>query len=910
MSPTFAVITQRSRLSRPALDAAVDTAARSLRGAGIHAHHRVGLCGDSTAEYVALLLALASLDATVVVLDPRSYPTVGAAVAALDLDHVVLPRAIDRLRHMRTWRDGAAGCPLHATADLLVLPPGDVPESVDEPQVRTEDLESWPWAARDGALVQTTSGSTGTPTVVPKRPGHMLANCRRTAEVVGYREDDVLAPVLPLDHQYGLSVLFIGLLLGLPVVATDPARVHTAVRLATRHGATVVDSTPQAHAAIVRGVHTGRLRAATLAGVRLWCVGGGPTPGSLHAEAQKVHGRPLLDGYGSTELGNVAHVDPADPGALRALPGVELRVIGEDGSASHDWGRLLVRTPDAPTGADGWYTTDDLARIDASGRLVVAGRYQAIDRNGIVVHPASLEHQLAGAGIHAVCVSVESRRPGQSPKVVVVVEDPFRRRPPYWRDRVSTLLPALERPDRVLAIPQLPRTSGGTKVDRRRVRRWAEALEHHPDLAVTGMGRSNEEITGRAPLPGTLAALTRTRHWITEHQDDLVDILADASSVPAARIEIQATLAALDSALADFALHQPPRVPTSWVYMPANVLLYSYALYLLVPALWTQSFVFRPSSRVTPTTLALHEALAPVHGLEVRPALCSQAKFAALRGANPGVVVFTGRYDNAESVRAGLTPGQIMVFFGQGSNPIVVGAGADASLAAQDCVSMRLLNSGQDCFAPDLILLHADIAEDVLTKIVDRLDALESTPRRTSESAVLRRTAPDDLARIAHHVGTYAERIVHGGRMNLARRLIHPTVLLWPIAEAPPQEEMFAPVFNILVWDDEEQVRELLDTEHYRDRSMCISLYGVTDELARWCDARLTVSIDATIVATDDPALPFGGLGRRANYTATTTTVDVGPVLVSASTARHRAELRPAAPAAASLAPTLNRRIS
>lgn len=344
------------------------------------------------------------------VLDPRAYPTATAAASALHLDHLVLPRTTPRTaRKHRSWVSGPIGAIVHDTADLVSLPPGDVPEPEVTPRLRVGGLGWWPWARRAGALVQTTSGTTGTPKIVAKTPHRMIANCLRTAEAVDYRDNDVLAPILPLDHQYGLSVLLIGLVVGMPVVIGDPARALETLRLALRHGATVVDTTPQAHATLLRAVESGRLAHPGLDAVRLWCVGGGPSTAVLRGRALKALGRPLLDGYGSTELGNVAHVDPANPTDLRPLPGVELKVTAGDGALAAGWGRLHVRTPDAPLPGHGWHDTGDLARLDADGRLVVAGRYDAVIRGGIVIHPASIEHRLADAGIHAVAVTVEGR---------------------------------------------------------------------------------------------------------------------------------------------------------------------------------------------------------------------------------------------------------------------------------------------------------------------------------------------------------------------------------------------------------------------------------------------------------------------------------------------------------------------
>lgn len=862
----------RSRVTRRALAVATARAVAHLRITGIQAGDRIGLCGDNTPEFVVTLLALARLDCSVALIDPRGFARAEDAVHATGLFRLVLPRPTQPRGSLEPWFAGVPAEVLLWTANLVDLPPGDVDAEhlagsvePDEKPVGLDGLTRWPWVDRLDGLVQLTSGSTGKPKVVAKRPADALTNASRTIDRVCYGPNDVFTPILPVGHQYGFSVLLIGLLLDQPVVLGAPGRILDTLRLGLRHGTTVVDTTPQAHDIILRARAADRLPR-SVDRVKFWCVGGGPVPSVLQRRALRGHGRLLLDGYGSTELGNVAHVNPDEPGVLRPLDGVDVRVVDGDCAAvpAGTWGRLLVRTPDSP-GAE--HDTGDAAALLSDGGLVVAGRNEAVCRNGIVVYPAAVEHAVAVAGLNGVCVPLDGSR------IVLVLDDRFRRAPGHWTEVIRGLLPPHLLPDRVVVRDSLPRTTVSGKVDRVRLARFVAAL----DGARISPEQGRKGFVG-VHYPERVAGLKALLVHLRTHREDLVRLMSGYCAPDAAKLELVATERALGGALAELALVEPPCVASTWVHLPSNVVLYSYVLYLVIPSLFTTSLRARPSTRSTAATLALHKHLSSVHGLPVEVTDVTQADFLAERTGRPGTIVFTGRHPNAETVRGSLGPGQLMVFFGQGTNPVVVGADAETNQAAREAVMMRTLNGGQDCFGPDLHLVHRSVADTFVAQLVQRLPVSRGQERATEDPLVLR----DVVA----HVSGHRANVVAGGRIDLRELRVEPTVLRWAIGNVPPCSEVFAPVFNVAVYDEEDEVRELLDRPFYRERSMCASLYGTSDRLADWCAERMTVSLETSVVATDDPNQAFGGVGCIANYAATSSQQHVAPMLVSDAVAR------------------------
>lgn len=883
----WAIISKRSQLNRPAL---MDEAARlrdRLRALGIDSGERIGIYGENSAEFVTTFVALAMLDTSIVLIDPRQVASVAEAAAIAGLDGLLDVRRLEGSKKSEVGlRPGGSR---HGTIDLepmLELSPG--PTTLQESDGGQEPpLDSWAWASREDGLVLLSSGSTGRPKPVMKKPSDMFRNCLRTHSVVGYRSQDVLLPVLPLTHQYGFSVLLLGLLLELPVVLTSAVRPSEAIRFGMRHRATVMDTTPAVYQALLRLMESGRISLDALESIRLFCVGGSPVPESLQRQSLASLGTLLLDGYGSTEMGNVAHALPGAPEKVMPLPGIELRVVderGDDVPPGH-CGRLQVRSPDlalalGPKTVDGWTATEDLATMSPSGSLTVHGRMSAINRNGLVLYPKSVQARLAAAGLSVCCLGVVDTH--GAGKLVVVVEDDMRRPLSEWKRKIARAVAEQDLPDRVLVLGAFPLTANG-KVDEARLARYVQAVLDPTQAASLS--------PAQADALGRLAAVLE---YVEQNRSQVMSLLEEYCDRNAAAIELEAFKKALTGVAAELALEEPPRISSAWVYMPSNVVLYSYALYLLIPALYTDAIWFRPSSRIAETTKRLHQMLLPVHGLDIQCFTGTQREFEQLRGGKCGLVVFTGRSENAELVRERVLPGQVMAFFGQGSNPFIVGPDADLDMAVRDAVEMRMLNAGQDCFGPDLYLVHDTVALEFVRRVEKRLDyfALPAVSKDAPEN-YNRIRDKRVFHEIVEHLITHRSAVRWGSRLDLAAGIVEPTVLSWHVSEAPPCHEVFAPVFNIIRYDDESQVRGLLDSDEYREWAMGASVYGTSVALTRWLSERMTVSLETTLVATDEPHQPFGGSGRAAGFISAAGAITTGPVLLSRVARQYAAFMSP-----------------
>ncbi|NUR88079.1 MAG: aldehyde dehydrogenase [Nonomuraea sp.] len=368
-----------------------------------------------------------------------------------------------------------------------------------------------------------------------------------------------------------------------------------------------------------------------------------------------------------------------------------------------------------------------------------------------------------------------------------------------------------------------------------------------------------------------------------------MNVLAEISDHKSVEGEIEAAIHTLSGAIDEVIRNAPPRTDRMAVFMSSNVLLTSYVLYLLVPSLYVERVTARPSSQVAAQTHRLHELLAPVHGLPIEMTSLSQRRFKEGPVAEADVVVFTGTYQNAEAIRAELGPDQIFMLFGQGANPFVVAPGADLDLATEDALRIRMLNSGQDCFGPDVFFVQENDVPRFVEALLKRLSTLMFGDYDDPEADYGPMCYTGAIADAAEYLQDNSAHIIYGGQIDFRTRQIQPTVLLHTMRDKQAMAEIFSPLFNIVSYTDLAHVRERLTTGYYQDRAMGAMVYGEAPELVEFLRKRHMVAVNETLLDIDDGNAPFGGYGIMANYVAVGRKRIAKPLLISQVVSEHAA---------------------
>ncbi|MDF2629256.1 MAG: aldehyde dehydrogenase [Symbiobacteriaceae bacterium] len=365
----------------------------------------------------------------------------------------------------------------------------------------------------------------------------------------------------------------------------------------------------------------------------------------------------------------------------------------------------------------------------------------------------------------------------------------------------------------------------------------------------------------------------------------VLEILTETTTHRFAVDELTRSIRALYGALEEMGRTRPRPVQKLAVYMPSNVLLYSYVLYGVIPLLYAGEVVLRPSAKVESTHMKLNRLLRGAADLPIRFAHMTQREFWECEVANADVIVFTGSYENGCQIAAKAARDQLFLFFGSGVNPMIAGAEADVETVVRDAVTMRTLNSGQDCICPDVIFVHRRIARAFRDQLISEVSLLPIGSREDPEALITPLYYPKVASSIGDYVAEYREKVVYGGAVDAERRWVPPTILFSDLAEMPAPVEYFAPIFNVVVYDDDEQLLERLAAPQFTESGMGISIYGapwLATPLSKWH----TVALDRSFLDLENGNRPFGGFGPRANFGALNGQRWARPMLISNEVAR------------------------
>jgi long-chain acyl-CoA synthetase len=444
--------------------------ARLLSAKGVSRGDRVVIVGHNSLGWVTAYLAVMRLGAIVVPANNRLSAAQMAELCALLDARIVMADS----HHV----------PLFAQVDLPILRLEDddaVPGAVALPDLAPPELP---------ALISFTSGTTGQP------KGAMLSGaalCRASGVFRDYfrsTRSDSTVVIAPMFHNTGFVDQFGHMLLAGGETTLVP-EFHRREAIEAFKGApsTIVTAVPS----VLRMLMMLDEADAVFATARTVLFGGSPMPAAWSREmlARWPHLR-LVHGYGLTEFGSACSFLPASQVEAHgesvgfAAPGVELRLVGDDGEdvAPGAVGEVWVagptrmieywRRPDATAEkiSGKWLRTGDLGRFDAEGRLFLDGRKDdVINRGGEKILPSHLE-------------SLLSERPDVASCVVVGVPDPVLQEVPVAavevrpghvfdaaqaRNFMATRLPGYAIPAHFHLFEPLPRIASG-KVDRRQVR--------------------------------------------------------------------------------------------------------------------------------------------------------------------------------------------------------------------------------------------------------------------------------------------------------------------------------------------------------------------------------------------------------------------------------------------------------
>jgi fatty-acyl-CoA synthase len=343
-----------------------------------------------------------------------------------------------------------------------------------------------------------TSGTTGDPkgVVYSHRSTylHSLSVC--TPSALGLVPSDRALAIVPQFHASGWGLPYAAFLSGASLLMPGPyVQAEPLARFIAAERPTVSAAVPTVWADLHRYGNDHDLDVSSL---RFVVCGGSALPRSLMERFQDRDGLRLIQGWGMTEMspvGAVGHA-PADvpPGSDeemdwraktgRVIPGVELRIVGDDGQ-DLPWdgtavGEIEVRGPwitasywqdPAPEKFhDGWLRTGDVGTVTPNGYMQITDRAKdVIKSGGEWISSVELENALMAHPdvVEAAVIGIPDPRWDERPLACVVTTsetDPaeFKR---FLTDHVAKW----QVPESWVFVEEVPKTSVG-KFDKKALR--------------------------------------------------------------------------------------------------------------------------------------------------------------------------------------------------------------------------------------------------------------------------------------------------------------------------------------------------------------------------------------------------------------------------------------------------------
>jgi acyl-CoA reductase-like NAD-dependent aldehyde dehydrogenase len=194
-----------------------------------------------------------------------------------------------------------------------------------------------------------------------------------------------------------------------------------------------------------------------------------------------------------------------------------------------------------------------------------------------------------------------------------------------------------------------------------------------------------------------------------------------------------------------------------------------------------------------------------------------------------------------------------------GKSPCIVDKETHLEYTAKRIVWGKFINAGQTCVAPDYLLVHRDIKQELLTKVQRFIQEFYSDNPATS----------NDYARIINNfhwerlIGLMgAGKIITGGQVDQSDRYIAPTIIDQVTWQDPVmQEEIFGPILPVIEYTElSEAIAQVNAHPHPLALYFFSSNHSHQEQVINHTISG-GVCLNDTIVHLASSELPFGGIG-------------------------------------------------
>lgn len=326
------------------------------------------------------------------------------------------------------------------------------------------------------------------------------------------------------------------------------------------------------------------------------------------------------------------------------------------------------------------------------------------------------------------------------------------------------------------------------------------------------------------------------------HFEELADILLNYESYEVVRDEVSRTLDILRH-LKENKQFFKLRVGEVTAFLPKNQPLYAFTCFVVVPSLMASAVHFRIPHSMKHffadmlNLLEIYKVFPNIHVsyktrlefLEERSSLLIDPESNESRPLTEAVI-FTGLPKHADQLRIVFDKRTLFIANGAGHNPVVVSNDADLDKAVEAVTTLQFYNQGQDCAAPNAVLVHEEVYQDFIGKLLRKIAEMKVGDYRDRKCRIGPISDPHDLVRVQDFLIENRKWIGSEtpGIINAAQSIVEPTIIEKPLSVGGNFLEIFAPIIFVQKYREDSDLSQYFEDSKYARHAMYITLYGTS----------------------------------------------------------------------------------
>lgn len=203
-----------------------------------------------------------------------------------------------------------------------------------------------------------------------------------------------------------------------------------------------------------------------------------------------------------------------------------------------------------------------------------------------------------------------------------------------------------------------------------------------------------------------------------------------------------------------------------------------------------------------------------------------------------------------------------------GKSPVIVHSSANIKDAARRIVFGKFLNNGQTCIAPDYLLVHEDVRDQLITGLKKEVirqfgDDEGISEQSNSYGRIINQRHLSRLMELIKDAVDKGGKVEMEGDTNLITRFIHPIIISGvPMDARIMEEEIFGPILPVITFKDPEEVIEIIGA---KPKPLALYVFDNNRTFRETVLSQISAGsacVNDCILQFTHPNLPFGGVNN------------------------------------------------